>query len=380
MEGFIIALFICLILALISKYLAIPAIPFYIIAGVILGKAGLGIVHSDEISLFFSDMGLLFLLFFMGLELKLDRIIANPSKVLTGGLIGLTVDMGIGFTAAYLLGFTLMEAFIVGAAFYITSTAIIITTLIENRKLMSKESETIIWVTVFEDIILIIILAVLSASDQNLLFFAVKIAVALAFMYAISFYGKEFLVSILERDDEIPILFTFAAVLTTASVALFLGIPKTLMVIALGAAFATTDPDAFEQHARPFRDVFMVMFFVFFGVTIDFASGVNWFVVAVICTLAILSKLVSSMIIGIVIHGSTLSGLEIWANMISRGEFSIALAVLYGSPIIATVIASMVIVTSIVGSFTAKYSTWMRRAIVSDSRKKALMYRPHNGR
>ena len=52
-----------------------------------------------------------------------------------------------------------------------------------------------------------------------------------------------------------------------------------------------------------------------------------WFIVAVICTLAILSKLISSMIIGIVIHRSTLSGLEIWANMISRGEFSIALAV-----------------------------------------------------
>jgi CPA2 family monovalent cation:H+ antiporter-2 len=380
MEGFIIALFICLVLALISKYLSIPAIPFYIIAGIILGKAGLGIVHSDEVSQFFSNMGLLFLLFFMGLELKLERIIANPSKVLTGGLIGLIVDMGIGFTASYLLGFSLMEAFIVGAAFYITSTAIIITSLIENRKLMSTEAETIIWVTVFEDLVLIIILAVLSASNQNLLLFFVKIALALAFIYAISFYGKEFLVSILERNDEIPILFTFAAVLTTASIALYLGIPETLMVIALGAAFATTDPDAFEQHARPFRDVFMVMFFVFFGVTIDFASGVNWFVVAIICTLAILSKLVSGMIIGLVIHGSALSGLEIWANMICRGEFSIALAVLYGSPVIATTIAAMVIITSLVGSFTAKYSTWMRRGIVNHSRKKALLHRPHAGK
>lgn len=380
MEGFIIALFICLILALISKYLSIPAIPFYIIAGVILGKTGLGIVHSDEISLFFSDMGLLFLLFFMGLELKLDRIIANPQKVLTGGLIGLTVDMGIGFTAAYLLGFTLMEAFIVGAAFYITSTAIIITSLIENRKLMSREAETIIWVTVFEDIVLIFILAILSANDQNLLVFFAKIALALVFMYAVSFYGKEFLVSILERDDEIPILFTFAAVLTTASFALFFGVPKTLMVIALGAAFATTDPDAFEQHARPFRDVFMVMFFVFFGVTIDFTSGVDWFIIAAICILALLSKLISSMIMGVVIHGSTLSGLEIWANMISRGEFSIALAVLYGSPVIATTIAAMVIFTSVIGAFTAKYSTWMRRGIIDHSRRKALMYRPHNSR
>ena len=167
-------------------------------------------------------MGLIFLLFFMGLELKLERIIADPSKVLTGGLIGLIVDLGIGFTAAYLLGFSLMEAFIVGAAFYITSTAIVITSLIENRKLMSAEAETIIWVTVFEDIVLIIILAVLSASDQNLLLFFVKIVLALGVIYAIAFYGKEFLVSVLEREDETPILFTFAAVLTTASIALFL--------------------------------------------------------------------------------------------------------------------------------------------------------------
>jgi CPA2 family monovalent cation:H+ antiporter-2 len=377
MEGFIIALFVCMVLALISKYLSIPAIPFYILAGVILGKAGLGIVHSDEVSHFFSEMGLLFLLFFMGLELKLERIIANPSKVLTGGFIGLTVDMGIGIIAAYLLGFSLMESFIVGAAFYITSTAIVITSLIENRKLMFKETETIIWVTVFEDIVLIVILAFLSANDQNLLFFFAKIALALGFMYAVSFYGKEFLVSILDRDDELPILFTFAAVLSTASFALFLGIPETLMVIALGAALATTDPDAFEQHARPFKDVFLVLFFVFFGITIDFSGGVNWFIIAVICSLAIVSKLISGMIIGLTIHGSALSGLEIWSNTISRGEFSIALAVLYGSPLIATTIAALVIVTSIVGSFTAKYSTWLRRGIVSRSRKKALMHRPH---
>jgi CPA2 family monovalent cation:H+ antiporter-2 len=380
MEGFIIALFVCMVLALISKYLSIPAIPFYILAGVILGKAGLGIVHSDEISHFFSEMGLLFLLFFMGLGLKLERIVADPSKVLTAGLIGLTVDMGIGFLAAYLLGFSLMEAFIVGAAFYITSTAIVITSLIENRKLMLKEAETIIWVSVFEDIILIIILAVLSANDQNLLLFFVKIVLALGFMYAVSFYGKEFLVSILDRDDELPILFTFAAVLTTASFALVLGIPETLMVIALGAALATTDPDAFEQHARPFKDVFLVMFFVFFGVTIDFSGGVDWSIITIICGLAIVSKLISGMLMGIVIHDSALSGVEIWANTISRGEFSIALAVLYGSPLIATTVAALVIVTSIIGSFTAKYSTWMRRGIVSRSRKKALIHRPHTNR
>ena len=54
MEGIVLALFVCLLLVLITKYLSVPAIPFYILAGVLLGSAGLGLVTSDEISRFLS--------------------------------------------------------------------------------------------------------------------------------------------------------------------------------------------------------------------------------------------------------------------------------------------------------------------------------------
>ncbi|HJX56296.1 MAG TPA: cation:proton antiporter [Methanoregula sp.] len=380
MEGIVLALFLCLILALISKYLSVPAIPFYILAGILLGKAGLGLVTSDEISHFFSQMGLIFLLFFMGLGLKTERIAANRSAVLTSGIIDLNVNMIIGFVAAYLLGFSINESIIVASAFYISSTAMAITSLIENRKLMLREAETVVWLMVFEDLILIIFLALISAGNQNLIIFLMKILGVLAVLYALAHYGKEFLISILDRDDELPILFTFAAVLTTASFSMYLGIPETMMVIALGVAFATTDPDAFEQHARPFKDVFLVVFFVFFGVTIDFSGGVNWFMITVICLLAIISKLISGIITGLLMHGSALSGLEIWGNTIARGEFSIAIAVLYGSPLVGTTIAAMVIVTSIIGSFTAKYSTAIRRGILNLGRKKSPPHRVHPGR
>jgi CPA2 family monovalent cation:H+ antiporter-2 len=380
MEGIVLALFICLLLVLITKYLSVPAIPFYILAGVLLGKAGLGLVTSDEISNFFSSLGLIFLLFFMGLGLKPERIAANRSAVLTSGIIDLNVNMIIGFVAAYLLGFSITESLIVAAAFYISSTAMANTSLIENRKLMLREAETVIWLMVFEDLILIIFLALISAGDQNLIVFLVKILGVLAVLYALAHYGKEFLISILDRDDELPIIFTFVAVLTTASVSMYLGIPETMMVIALGVAFATTDPDAFEQHARPFKDVFLVVFFVFFGVTIDFSGGVNWFMITIICLLAIVSKLISGVLTGIFIHGSALSGLEIWGNTIGRGEFSIAIAVLYGSPIVGTTIAVMVIVTSIVGSFAAKYSSSLRRGIMHLGRKKSPPHRVHPGR
>ena len=380
MEGIVLALFVCLLLVLITKYLSVPAIPFYILAGVLLGKAGLGLVTSDEISNFFAGLGLIFLLFFMGLGLKPERIAANRSAVLTSGIIDLNVNMIIGFVAAYLLGFSITESLIVASAFYISSTAMAITSLIENRKLMLREAETVIWLMVFEDLILIIFLALISAGDQNLIVFLVKILGVLAVLYALAHYGKEFLISILDRDDELPIIFTFVAVLTTASVSIYLGIPETMMVIALGVAFATTDPDAFEQHARPFKDVFLVVFFVFFGVTIDFSGGVNWFMITVICLLAIVSKLISGVLTGIFIHGSALSGLEIWGNTIGRGEFSIAIAVLYGSPLIGTTIAAMVIVTSIMGSFAAKYSSSLRKGIMHLGRKKSPPHRVHPGR
>lgn len=377
MESLVLALFVCLVLALVTKYLSIPAIPFYILAGVLLGKAGGGLLTTSEISHFFSEMGLIFLLFFMGLGLKPERIASNRAEVLTSGIIDLNVNMIIGFAAAYLLGFSFTESLIVASAFYISSTAMALTSLIENRKLMLRESDTVIWLMVFEDLVLIIFLAILSAGNQNLIIFFVKIIAVLGVLYALAHYGKEFLVSILDRDDELPILFTFAAVLTTASFSLLLGVPETMMVIALGVAFATTDPDAFEQHARPFKDVFLVVFFVFFGVTVDFSGGANWFVIGAISILAVASKLISGILTGIFIHGSALSGLEIWANTIARGEFSIALAVLYGSPVVGTTIAAMVIVTSIIGSFMAKYSGILRRGLVSRSRHKALMRRPH---
>ena len=377
MESLVLALFVCLVLGLITKYLSIPAIPFYILAGVILGKAGGGMLTTNEISHFFSEMGLIFLLFFMGLGLKPERIASNRTAVLASGIIDLNINMIIGFAAAYLLGFSLMESVIIASAFYISSTAMALTSLIENRKLMLRESDTVIWLMVFEDLVLIIFLAIISAGNQNLVFFLIKILAVLGVLYALAHYGKEFLVSILDRDDELPILFTFAAVLITASFALYLGVPETMMVIALGVAFATTDPDAFEQHARPFKDVFLVVFFVFFGVTVDFSGGANWFVIGAISILAVVSKLISGLLTGMFIHGSALSGLEIWANTIARGEFSIALAVIYGSPVVGTTIAAMVIVTSIVGSFIAKYSGILRRGIVSHGRHRALLRRSH---
>jgi len=370
MEGVVLALVVCLLLALITKRLSLPTIPFYIIAGLLIGQSGLNLVGSDDISVFLTELGLLFLLFFMGLEIKPDKIWKNQSAILTSGVIDLNVNMIIGFVAAYALGFSLFDSLVVAAAFFISSTAMALTSLVENRKLLMRESETIVWLMIFEDIVLIILLAAIGSSMDNPVFLVLKLAAVLSVVYLIIRIGRVYIATLLKRDDELPVLLTFSAVLGIAAFSETIGIPVSFVVIAFGAMLGTIDTEAFEVHSRPFKDVFLVVFFVFFGITTNlFTGGISLLAIIAISILAILSKFISGMVIGRVIHRNSASGIEIWSNTIARGEFSIAIAALYGSPIISGTIATMVIVTSVVGAFAARYSNGLKRLLLRTGRE-----------
>jgi len=370
MEGIVLALFVCLILALFTKRFALPTIPFYIIAGLLLGQSGLQLVAADEISRFLTHLGLLFLLFFMGLEIKPDRIWHNQSAIVSSGLIDLHINMILGFLIAYALGFSLFDAMIIAVAFYISSTAMAVTSLIENHKLLLRESETVVWLMIFEDIVLIIFLAFLGNSGDHPLLIIAKICIVLGAIIAITHFGRHYLISILKREDELPVLLTFSAVLGIAALSSTIGIPESFMVIAFGTILGTIDPIAFEIHSRPFKDVFLVVFFVFFGITVNiFSGGVSLLAIASISLLAILSKFVSGIAIGKYIHKNRYSGIEIWSNTTSRGEFSIALAAIYGSAAVSGTIATMVIITSIIGAFAAKFSGKIQKKLRSSGKK-----------
>ena len=100
MEGIVLALLVCLLLALVTKRYALPTIPFYIVAGLILGKTGFNLVGGDEVSAFLTHLGLLFLLFFLGLEIKPARIWKNQSAIVSSGFLDLNINVIIGFLAA----------------------------------------------------------------------------------------------------------------------------------------------------------------------------------------------------------------------------------------------------------------------------------------
>ncbi|WAI00352.1 cation:proton antiporter [Methanogenium organophilum] len=361
MEGIAVALAVCVGVALICRRYAIPPIPFYIITGLLLGTAGLGVVHSSEVSEWIAHMGLLFLLFTMGLHLHPGEVAKRRSSFLKAGIIDLCINFSAGFAVAFIIGLPLYDAVVLAGAFYISSSAIALSSLIDNRKLGFRESDTVIWLMVFEDIILVALLIMLASQDVSpLRTIGIILCVAVAaFTFAWKFRGH--LHQFFAREDELPILVVFLSVVLAVAIAGVTGVPDSLLVIILGSAISLVASERAEAVARPFREVFLVVFFVFFGISVSFSGAPSLILLASVIILAIVTKFCSGVLIGKVIHGRALSGIDIWADTTSRGEFSILLALLYGSSAVVPVVAALVVVTSCVGSFTGKYSIRIRR-------------------
>jgi CPA2 family monovalent cation:H+ antiporter-2 len=128
------------------------------------------------------------------------------------------------------------------------------------------------------------------------------------------------------------------------------------VAILLGASLASTGAPLLERLSQPFRDVFLVLFFVFFGITVDFSGTSSLAPIVAMTLIAIGSKILTGLIVGRLLHGSYAAGMEIGATIIARGEFSIAFAAIYGSGAISALLAAVVILTSLAGSFAARFS------------------------
>jgi CPA2 family monovalent cation:H+ antiporter-2 len=356
MDGLPVALVTIFILVLTARKIGIPPIPLYIIAGLLMGVSGFGLVDGDAISSYLGHLGLIFLLFYAGLELKPERIMRQGSGILMSGLIDLNVNLFLGFIAALVLGFHPFDAFVIGSAFFDTSSAVALATLIENRRLLSPESETIIWLMVLEDLIMVFLIFVVSAELGNPLVLLIKIVTVGMMLLVLAALLRKPLIFALHREDEVPVIFTFAVVIGASALALSVNIPEAVPLIALGSVFSHMAPSVLQKTVAPFRDVFLAVLFFFFGITIHLTREIPLLAVAIISLVALASKMMSGVMIGRFLGYPSRIGWEIGNYTIARGEFAIVLAAVYGSASVSTTVAILVIFTSIVGCLFSRYS------------------------
>jgi len=337
----LIAVITATLIALISRKINFTPIPLYILIGIILKQAGL--LEFDETTEVLSKLGIAFLLFYVGLKINPSKIKGNLNRITSSGIIDFVSNFFPPFLLLTLLGYDLVESFVISSALYISSSAINIKMLIDDRKLIFPFAETVVWLMVFEDLVMILILSILSAKHPLYLLKFILIFIFIYCLYKVSWIFSRFF----NRSDEVPYLVTFTIPAVSLIIAEKFGISEALLAIAMGIALSNHKID---KLVIPFKEVFLAIFFVTFGAMIEFDASQLPIILSLV-VIAILGKLLGGYMISF-IHKSK-DGLEIFKYTLARGEFSVVIITLFAVEY-AEIIAAVVLVTSILAPILIK--------------------------
>jgi CPA2 family monovalent cation:H+ antiporter-2 len=157
-------------LGLLASRLGLSAIPAYLLAGILLGPNEpkvLSFIRPSEVTHFVAEIGIVFLLFFLGLEFTLGRLARSRRHALAGGGIDIVVNAGLGLAvgvAAFGLHFA---ALILAAGIYVSSSAITVKGLIDFQRLADDETDLVLAILVAEDIVIALVLGFASGGGAS---------------------------------------------------------------------------------------------------------------------------------------------------------------------------------------------------------------------
>ena len=322
-------------LGLLASRFGLSAIPAYLLAGLLLGPnepRALSVIEPSEVTIFVAELGIIFLLFFLGLEFTLDRLLRSGRHVGLGGSIDLLLNAAVGFLVGLIAFGPSFAAVILAAAIYVSSSAVTVKGLIDFRRLADDETDVILAILIFEDIVVAGVLGFAAAGGGGVSPTLIAVAKALGFItvaLAASRFLPRLIDLILDRmPSEFMLLFTFALLVGMSAAADALGLSEAIGALMAGIVLAETSiRREIEERFLAFRDIFAALFFFVFGLTIDVEAlgDIGW-VLAVAVVLTLGAKLLSGYGAGIVGGFNRRQSLNVGAALIAHGEFTIILA------------------------------------------------------
>jgi CPA2 family monovalent cation:H+ antiporter-2 len=375
-----IALFTLAALGTVAKWLGQSVIPAYILSGILVGPyvptniggISLRLVGDGEFLTVIAELGIIFLLFFLGLEFSVGTLLRNRTRLAKIGSIDLVTNALIGIAISYLFGFGLMTTVLLTGAVYISSSAIITKALTDVGWLANPESEVILGTLVVEDIVIAGYLAVVSALvvgggppeavamtiGQSVLF--------LGLLAAAAHYGTEYMDRLFSVDsDELFLLRIVGTTVIIGGAALSIGASEAVAAFFVGTAFHGTElVERIEEELSPLRDVFAALFFFSIGISTDLRVVADvGLLIAVAVVATTVGKVGSGFLSGYVYDLSQKRAFRVGLGLVPRGEFSLIIAALAATSSIPEVrqvvpafVVGYVLLMSILGSLCIQYS------------------------
>src|SRR5215218_6819050 len=322
-------------LGLVASRFGLSAIPAYLLAGLLLGPNDpklLALVEPSEVTEFVAELGIVFLLFFLGLEFTLDRLTRSQRHAVLGGTIDFAVNAGLGLligVAAFGFDFA---ALILAAAIYVSSSAITVKGLIDFRRLADDETDLVLAILVAEDLVIAFALGFAAGGGATAPETLVTLAKAIGFITA-SLAASKWLSGALDRFlDRLPreffLLAVFAFLTGMAALGAELGVSEAIGALMAGVVLSETSVrEEIEERFFSFRDVFAALFFFVFGLSIDVAAidDVGWILAGAVA-ITIAGKIGSTLWAGRVGGFTRRQSFNAGVALIAHGEFTVILA------------------------------------------------------
>lgn len=360
---------IAAILAIIFKFLKQPPILAYILTGIIVGPIGLFHIQHKEVLHAFGEFGVTFLLFMLGLELKLKELKSVGKTALIAGLSQIAFTTIIGYGISLLLGFSQISSIYIAIGLTFSSTIIIIKLLSEKRDTTSLYGKLSLAMLLAQDIVAILILIFLSSFTKGFEAFTFVDTITILIKGIIIFstiilLSKSILPKIMDtisNSQETLFLFSIAWAIGLAAL---VSSPLFGFSIEIGGFLAgislanSTENFQIIARTRALRDFFITIFFVLLGMNMVLSNMLLAIIPAVILSLFVLlgNPLIVMVILGIIGYKkrtSFLAGL----TMAQISEFSLILIFLGNK--IGHINEEVVTIITLVAIITFAASTYM---------------------
>ncbi len=345
-------------------------IPAFILLGMAIRPLNVD-AHLVEV---LATLGVVLLLFFMGLEFSVGALLRDRRRIVRNGGIDLLVSFPVGFAGGWWIGGGWTGALLMGGAFYVSSSAIIAKSTIEMRRSANPETEVALGVLVFEDLFMALFLALLSGavlsdepSARAALWGMGKAVAFFAAVVGLALYGRRLLDRVFDLDsDDLFLLFAGGVVLLLSWGALAAGLSEAIGAFLAGLLLAETEhKERAERLFAPLQGLFAAVFFLGFGLSLDPASFAGvWPYALVLAVAGTALKIAAGMWIGRRDNLPKRNALALGLTLVPRGEFSILLAgiaVTANREAVGATIALLVLALSLVGTVGLRFAPEIAR-------------------
>jgi CPA2 family monovalent cation:H+ antiporter-2 len=354
------------ILARVANRVGISAIPLYLIGGLAFGNGGLlPLRFTEEFVHIGAEIGVILLLFMLGLEYSAEELGAGLRSGVPAGLADFLLNFSPGFLAGLVFEWSTLAAVLLGGVTWVSSSGIVAKVIADLRWQNNPETPTVLSLLIMEDLAMAVYLPLVSVllAGQAIVVGLISVSVALLTVAGILFvalrYGKALSRLLAHASDEVILLSTLGLVLLVAGLAERFQVSAAIGAFLVGIALSGPIAHQAQRVISPLRDLFAATFFLFFGLQIDPATLPPVLLAAL--ALGILTVLTKMATGAWAARRAKLDRAGQWrtaAELVPHGEFSLVIAALGVSagldPDLGPLSAAYVLLLAVLGPILAR--------------------------